>query len=162
MSRRLDRVDAPSASLNIVGTVLVATDADSVFHELDASLGGDHQMIRVNRGADARSAARENEPDLVILDLQIGNMGGIATCIDLRLEQESERLEDSAIMILLDRRDDMFIAGEADADGWLVKPLNSIRIRKCANALLAGGDYFESLPTEPDTEPAEPSALNAD
>jgi DNA-binding response OmpR family regulator len=138
-----------------VSTVLIATDADRVFHELDTTLGGDHHLLRVLRGADARAAALEHEPDLVILDLQIGNMGGVATCLDLRLEQESGRMEDFAIMILLDRHDDMFIAGEADADGWLVKPLNSIRVRKCADALLGGGDYFEGLPAEISTEPSE-------
>ena len=142
--------------------MLVATDADRVFHELDSTLGGDHDLLRVRRGLDTRAAALEHTPDLVILDLQIGNMGGIATCLDLRLEQDSERLEDAAIMILLDRRDDMFIAGEAEADGWLIKPLNSIRIRKCAEALLAGGDYFEGLPTESPKEPHEPDALGTD
>jgi DNA-binding response OmpR family regulator len=145
-----------------VSTVLVATDADRVFHELDATLGGDHQLLRVRRGLDTRATALEHQPDLVILDLQIGNMGGIATCLDLRLEQDSGRMDDYAIMILLDRRDDVFLAGEADADGWLIKPLNSIRIRKCAEALLAGGDYFEGHRTGSSTQPVDPVALGTD
>ena len=43
------------------------------------------------------------EPDLVVLDLQIGNMGGIAVAIDLRLEEAAGRLPEVPILLLLDR-----------------------------------------------------------
>ncbi len=45
------------------------------------------EVVEVTRGQDVRDAVAEHEPDLVILDMQIGNMGGIAVAIDLRLEE---------------------------------------------------------------------------
>ena len=45
--------------------------------------------------------------------------------------------------MLLDRHADVFLARRADADGWLIKPLDSFRIRRAAEALLAGGEYDE-------------------
>jgi DNA-binding response OmpR family regulator len=80
-------------------------------------------------------------PDLVVLDLQIGNMGGMATSLDLRLEEGAGRLPHVPILMLLDRRPDVFLARRSEADGWLVKPLDPIRLRRAITALLEGGRY---------------------
>ena len=67
--------------------VLVATDSDDLFDDVDASLGDDRcEVGRVNSGAAVFGAVRERQPDLVVLDLQIGNMGGMATSLHLRNE----------------------------------------------------------------------------
>jgi DNA-binding response OmpR family regulator len=126
-----------------VSEVLLATDADWIHDEVEAALDGDHTVVRVRRGADVRTAVAEQAPALVILDLQIGNMGGMAACMDLRLEAGAGRLPDVAVLMLLDRDADIFLARRSDADGWLIKPLDSFRLRKAADALLAGGDYHE-------------------
>lgn len=126
--------------------VLLATDADWIHEEVAAALDGDHTVLRVRRGADVRDTVAEYEPALVVLDLQIGNMGGMATCMDLRLESGAGRLPDTAVLMLLDRQADVFLARRSDADGWLVKPLDALRLRRAADALLAGGDYHEGVP----------------
>ena len=80
----------------------------------------------------------ELEPDLVMLDLQIGEMGGVAACLDLRLEESGDRLPPQKIVLLLDREADLFIARRAGADGWLVKPVDAGRLRRAAAAIAAG------------------------
>ena len=45
--------------------------------------------------------------------------------------------------MLLDRDADVFLAQRSHADGWLVKPLDAFRLRQAAEALLAGGEWFE-------------------
>ena len=72
----------------------------------------------------------------MILDLQIGNMGGVATSLDLRHEISAGRLKPMKIMMLLDRDADLWIASEAQVDAKLVKPLNALQLRKKAEALL--------------------------
>ncbi len=140
-----------------VGDVLVATDADEVFDEIDAALAtADRQVVRVRRGRDVLPAVAESTPDLVVLDLQIGNMGGMATCMALRLEAGADRLPDVPILMLLDRFDDIFLARRCEADGWLVKPLDAFRIRKAATALFDGGRYHEGIPEEVATAPPLP------
>ena len=84
-------------------TVLVATDADHVHDEVAAALSGDHQVVRVHAGAEVLAAVNTHQPVLVVLDLQIGNMGGMATCLDLRLEQRADRIPAQRIVMLLDR-----------------------------------------------------------
>ena len=128
--------------------VLLATDADWIHEEVDAALAGDDiEVFRVREGVDVLPTVHELEPDLVVLDLQIGNMGGMAACMSIRLDESVDRLEHVTVLMLLDRDVDAFLANRAEADGWIVKPLDSFRLRKAATALLAGEPYQEGMST---------------
>ena len=132
-------------------TVLLASDADWLIEEVRAALSDPGTTVNVVRaGADVRALVSSQIPDLVILDLQIGNMGGMATCMDLRLEIDAERLSPVPILMLLDREADVYLAQQAGAQGWLVKPRDSFRLKMAAVALLAGEDMREG--TTPETE----------
>ena len=120
-----------------MSNVLLATDADWIFDEITATLGGSHDVHRVREGSAVTDAMTEVEPDLVILDLQIGNMGGIATSLLLKQEARAGRLPDTPVMLLLDREADEFLATTSDADAWITKPLNSLLLRRKAQNLLA-------------------------
>lgn len=123
---------------------LVATDSPQLFDELRGVLGGPGQKVRwVRSGYDVREAANRRPPDLAVLDLQIGSMGGIGVHLDLRLEVDANRMDPFPTLLLLDRRADVFMARRSGVDGWLLKPLDPIRIRRATAALLAGGNYFD-------------------
>jgi DNA-binding response OmpR family regulator len=82
-------------------------------------------------------------------------MGGMATAMNLRLEAGAERIQPVRILMLLDRQVDVFLARRSNADGWLVKPLDPIRLRKAAVAIMAGQRYEEPMtPGAPRTSPA--------
>jgi len=131
-------------------TVLLATDADWIFDEVEASLASaDTAVYRVRAGVDVLPAIKEVAPDLVILDMQIGNMGGMATCMEIRHDETAGRVPITAVMMLLDRTADVFLARRCEADGWLIKPLDGFRLRKAANVLLDGYSYFEGLEDSP-------------
>lgn len=117
--------------------VLLATDSDEIAEETFAALVSKETTVsRVKRGEDVREIAKQLEPDLVILDLQIGNMGGVATSLDLRHEISAGRLKPTKILMLLDREADLWIASEAKVDEQLVKPLNALQLRKKAESIL--------------------------
>jgi len=117
-------------------TVLVATDADEVFDEVDAALSDDQTSVaRVRAGRDVVAAIRQLEPAVVVLDLQIGNMGGVATCLAIRNEESGGRLDPQQVLLLLDRTADEYLARQADADGWLVKPLDAMGLRRAVAAI---------------------------
>jgi CheY-like chemotaxis protein len=119
-------------------TILVAAEAKWVRDQVrSAFVGPGQQVVEVTRGQDVRNAVDADKPDLVVLDLQIGNMGGVAVAIDLRLEESGGRLPHSRILLLLDRRDDAFIARRADVDLTLVKPVDAGVLRRAAAPLLA-------------------------
>jgi len=120
-----------------VTDVLLATDADWVVEEVAAALSAPEVTFRVVRsGQDVRGAVQASTPDLVILDFQIGNMGGMATCLDLRLESGVGRLPRVPVLMLADREADIFLARRSEADAWLVKPLNPLLLRRTAQELL--------------------------
>jgi DNA-binding response OmpR family regulator len=140
--------------------VLLATDADWVHDEVDAALGdADTTVTRVSAGRDVLPAVKNSDPDLVLLDLQIGNMGGMATCLSLRLEEGAGRLDRRPVLMLLDRPQDVYLGRRSDAEGWLVKPLDAFRLRRAATALLEGGTWTEGVADEDGTtvEPMVPS-----
>lgn len=126
--------------------MLLATDADWIHAEVDAALGSPERLVRrVHRGCDVVPALVESAPELVVLDLQIGNMGGMATCMALRLEEGAGRLPRVPVLMLLDRSVDDFLARRCDADGWLVKPIDAFRLRRAADAVIAGGTFTDGV-----------------
>jgi DNA-binding response OmpR family regulator len=127
-----------------VPELLIASDSGWLHDEIRSVLAGPNTTIRsVQTGASVRGAVKEHLPDLVIVDLQIGSMGGMAVCLDLRLEEGAGRIGHTAVLMLLDRRADVFLARRSGADGWLVKPLDPIRLRRATGTLLRGGTYFD-------------------
>jgi len=129
-----------------VNGILLATDSDAVFNEVDAALASDDvSVFRVRAGSHVLPAVHELDPALVLLDLQIGNMGGVATCLAIKQEVGADRLVDRPVALLLDRAADVFLGHDSQADGWLVKPLDPLRLRRLAKQLLAGESLFEGV-----------------
>lgn len=125
--------------------VLIASDSAHVRDEVKAVLNQrDVTVEEVTSGEDAVAAAQENLPDLLVCDLQIGNMGGMATCLEFRLEESADRLDHIPVLMLLDRRPDVFLARRSEAEGWVIKPVDPIRLRRAITALLEGGTYEDA------------------
>ena len=91
-------------------------------------------------------AVAERTPDIAILDMQVGSMGGMAITMDLRLDHSSGALPNVPILMLLDRVADVHMARRSGANGWIIKPLDALRLRKAVNAIVAGGCYAEGVP----------------
>jgi DNA-binding response OmpR family regulator len=128
--------------------VLLATDAEWIRQEVAAAIvGPDVELYTVRDGRHVRKTAMDLQPDLIISDMQIGSMGGMAVCMDLRLEQSGGRIGRIPVLLLLDRTADLFLAQRADADGWLIKPLDSLRLRRAVDAVVAGGEWHEGIAT---------------
>ena len=124
--------------------MLLATDADWIHEEVDAAIAGDDiEVFRVRQGVEVLPAVHAGAPDLVVLDLQIGNMGGMASCMDIRLDESVGKLSHVPVLMLLDRDADVFLAERCEADGWVIKPLDAFRLRRAATALLAGETWTE-------------------
>lgn len=120
--------------------ILVAAEARWVRDQVRAAfVGPGTSVIEVERGQDVAPAVVEHEPDLVVLDMQIANMGGMAVSIDLRLEESAGRAPHVPILLLLDREADRFLAARSDADVELVKPVDAGALRRTARRLLDAG-----------------------
>jgi DNA-binding NarL/FixJ family response regulator len=159
--------------------VLLATDAGWLVDEVVAAVGGTNTSFTVcTEGREvskviAERAARGEPVDIGIFDLQIGTMGGIAVTMALRLDASAGNAPEVPVLVLLDRVADVHLARRSGADGWLVKPLDPLRLRRAVKSVLAGTPYTEGLAGPPPPggravvaesaepeEPAEPASAD--
>lgn len=124
--------------------VLIASDSKEVREEVRSVLHApEFEAGLATSGQEVTPSVQQRTPALVVMDLQMGTMGGMAACLDLRLENSAGRLPYVPVLLLLDRRADVFLAKRARAQGWVVKPLDPIRLRKAIRAVLAGDTYAD-------------------
>ena len=129
--------------------ILIATDASWVVDDITAALGADGVNFTVcSEGRVVADEVEKNTPDLAILDMQIGSMGGMAVTMSLRLDESAGNARHVPVLMLLDRVADVHLARRCNAEGWLIKPLDSLRLKRAAKALLAGGSYTEGVPVD--------------
>jgi DNA-binding response OmpR family regulator len=127
-----------------VNTILVASDAPTVGREIVAVIEDpDTEVIVIASGPLLIKAVEEENPDLVIVDMQVGNMGGMAICLELRLLESCDEIDHVPVLMLLDRRPDVFLARRSGAEGWLVKPLDPLRLRRAVRTLFEGESYMD-------------------
>ncbi|HUY07249.1 MAG TPA: response regulator [Acidimicrobiales bacterium] len=124
--------------------VVIVSDARSVLDEIRSVLDdGVNEIVELFTGPAVRTTVANDSPDLVIADCQIQNMGGIAICHDLKLEESGGRIPHVPVLLLLDRRADVFLAKRSGAEGYLVKPLDPMRLRRAIDALLDRKTHYD-------------------
>ena len=139
--------------------VLVVTDAQWVLDEVVAALGSPSTSFQVvTNGRKVADVVAARTPDIAILDLQVGAMGGMAITMDLRLDASSGMLPHVPVLMLLDREVDVHMARRSGANGWIIKPLDALRLRRAVDAVVGGGCYAEGIPADAPAGTAGPEA----
>lgn len=142
--------------------IVLASDAPSVRREVAGAIA--RRWLEIEECLDGPSAVKRSladPPDLLIVDMQMSNMGAMAVTLELRLEESYRPIPHVPVLMLLDRRPDVFLARRSGAEGFLVKPLDPIRLRRAVRDLLAGLTYHDDayLPS-PISTPVEGDALS--
>jgi DNA-binding response OmpR family regulator len=107
---------------------LLIADTTWVVNDVQASLSrGDWQIEVLDEPVTAADRVEETSPDVVVVDLQVRNMGGMAVVRDIRATVSPESMP--RLVILLDRSVDGFLAKRAGADAWVVKPFTDHALR---------------------------------
>ncbi|MBP6497156.1 MAG: response regulator [Campylobacteraceae bacterium] len=114
--------------LRNIPLVLIVDDAPTNIHTLSTLLKDLCQVKIANNGETALEIARENKPDLILLDIMMPGMDGIATCRGLK-----ENPITSAIPVIFvtakDSVEDEAIGFELGAVDYIVKPFNPTVVR---------------------------------
>ncbi|GAA2579302.1 hypothetical protein GCM10010399_06320 [Dactylosporangium fulvum] len=117
--------------------ILVADDdmdiRDLVAFKLEQS---GYDVVAVDNGLAALTAAAENPPDLVVLDVMMPGMSGIDVCRQLRQDHATKGLP----IILLTARaqeGDVEVGFGAGADDYIVKPFSPRELVSRVEAVLA-------------------------
>ncbi len=121
--------------------VLVVADVPWVRNEVHAALTSpDFELTDLDDPTTAAGRALEDEVDAVVVDLQVGAMGGMAVARDVRNHTDLAGAAPVPVVVLLDRAADAFLAKRSGAAAWLVKPFSSQEMRSAMRqALTAEG-----------------------
>ena len=107
--------------------LVVADSAWVVSDVLSTLTAGNWEIEVLDDPGQAAAKVGEAGPDVVIIDLQVKNMGGMAVVRDIRATIPAE--ETPRLVMLLDRHADGFLAKRAGADAWVVKPFQAHELR---------------------------------
>lgn len=120
-----------------VSRVLLVADASWVVDGVRSSLAlGDWIIEEVSDPRAVAEKAGSERFDAVIVDMQVGSMGGMAVVRDIRQSLSDE--DRPRTILLLDRSADEFIARRAGADASVTKPIVASELRKALGPGTAG------------------------
>jgi DNA-binding response OmpR family regulator len=139
-------------------TVVVVDDSVSVCRAIERMLAPrGHRVVALNSGEEALAALADEQPDLVVCDVVLPDVEGLAIC---RFVRESPALAGAAVLLIsglvtdeLRRR-----ADAAGADGLLAKPFRSDALLAAVDALLARAAGRTAAPRRA-AEPPAPAGV---
>ncbi len=143
--------------------VLIADDHSVVRKGLRMFLGRDPEIVLVGEAADGQEAvalARQRRPDVVLMDLLMPGMDGIAATAIIRRElPETEVIALTSVL----ESDSVVGAIKAGAIGYLLKDTQAAELRKAIKAAAAGqvqlspqaSAYLVQQVRLPETRPTE-------
>jgi DNA-binding response OmpR family regulator len=102
-------------------TILIVEDEDTVREVVSEGLESEgYEVLLADNGLDGLRQAREEDPDLILLDLMLPEMDGLSICRTLR------RNSDVPIIMLTARGAEMdkIVGLETGADDYVVKPFS--------------------------------------
>ena len=91
-----------------------------------------YQVITGSDGLEAVNLVREENPDLVVLDVMMPNMDGLTACAKIR------EFSNVPVILLTAKTDDMdkLMGFESGTDDYLTKPFNILELKARIRALL--------------------------
>ncbi|MEX0668048.1 MAG: response regulator [Acidimicrobiia bacterium] len=110
--------------------LLLVADAVWVRNDVAAALPSSDWSIHHADPHVVVEAAVKHPPTAVVVDMQVGSMGGMAVIRRLREAMSMGILPTAPLILLLDRTADRFIAKRSGADRSLVKPFTAQEMRK--------------------------------
>ena len=121
------------------GRILVVDDEIYIVHILDFSLGMEgYEVLTALDGEQALEKARNEKPDLIVLDIMMPKLDGYETCRRLKAEPETKDVP----VILLSakgRNVDQKVGFEVGADDYITKPFSPRKLVERINAILGHG-----------------------
>lgn len=105
--------------------ILIADDEEGIIALVSATLGldGEYRVLEAKNGEEALRIAKEERPDLVIVDILMPRIDGFDVCRMLKSDPETKPLKVILLTALaqdFDRKKGI----EVGADDYFVKPFN--------------------------------------
>ncbi len=153
--------DLRAASGTPVKKVLIVDDDSTVREVVSRYLSRDgHQVIERSNGTDGLAAALSEQPDLVVLDLMMPGMDGLAVCRELRLRSSVPVI----MLTALGEESDRVVGLEYGADDYVTKPFSprELALRVAGVLRRSGEDRSAAAARSSAGAPAEDGDLHLD
>lgn len=118
--------------------ILVIADEAWACNAVHAALSEpDYTVISHEDPATAVDMVVAEEPDVVVVDLQIASMGGMAVARDIHQKAALAERREVPVVLLLDRAADGFLAKRAGVAAWVAKPFSAHDLRTAIERAIA-------------------------
>ncbi len=121
--------------------ILVVDDEELLVKGIRFNLKNDgYEVITGSNGLEAIAAAKNEKPNLIVLDVMMPEMDGLTACAQIR------EFSDVPIILLTAKADDMdkLIGFDRGADDYLTKPFNILELKARIRALLRRSGSLDS------------------
>ena len=118
--------------MNTAERILVVDDEPQIRRVMKTALASNgYEAFEARSGEEALESLRANNPDLILLDMNMPGMGGMAACREIRAVCEVPII----ILSVRDSEQDKIAALDAGADDYITKPfsVNELLARIRAN-----------------------------
>jgi DNA-binding NarL/FixJ family response regulator len=122
--------------------ILIADDHPVFRQGLRAIIEGAGDMVLVGEaatGLEAVAGAEEHEPDVVLMDLQMPELGGIEATRRIVARRPDARI---LVLSMIEQGDSIFAAIRAGARGYLLKGSDRAEVLRAVRAVAAGDAIF--------------------
>jgi DNA-binding response OmpR family regulator len=116
--------------------VLVADDDAALRRLISTTLGNaDFELLQAVDGEEALRIAREKQPSLVLLDVNMPQLDGFSVCRQLKADPRTEGIK--VVMLTARGADSDRTRGrQAGADDYVIKPFSPVQLLNKVYALL--------------------------
>ena len=117
--------------------ILIAEDEEDILELLSAILGDleGYEILCARGGEETIRLARVNNPDIILLDIQLPNLNGYEVC---KLVKSDPTMSRTKVLMMsgMAQNSDWRKAQEVGADGYIIKPFSSIELVEKIEELL--------------------------
>lgn len=117
--------------------ILIVEDEEDILELLSAIFEefGDYGVLRARDGEEALRIARVDNPDIILLDIQLPKLNGYEVCKSVKSDPA---MSPTKVLMLsgMAQNSDWQKAQEAGADGYITKPFSSIELVEKVEGLL--------------------------
>lgn len=111
--------------------ILVVADEPWVLNDVRAALGdARYSLTEMVDPRTVVATVTADAPDALVVDLQVGSMGGMAVTRAVRDAFAGADTPAPPVILMLDRDADAFLAGRSGATAWVRKPFGAAELRQ--------------------------------
>lgn len=117
--------------------VLIVDDSQTEMHKMTAILNKHgHEVLTANNGEEGVAAAKEHQPDLVLMDIVMPGMNGFQATRQLTRNDATSNIP-VIIVTTKDQETDRMWGERQGAKGYLTKPVDPGMLIEAVNKVLA-------------------------